>query len=42
MPRPNSKVAKGNKITYTEWCKKNEIAIFSTKEVKELKKWTKK
>jgi hypothetical protein len=41
MPRPQAKVAKGNKITYTEWCKKNDIAIFSTKEIKELKEWTK-
>ena len=40
MPRPHAKVAKGNKITYVEWCKKNDIKIFSTKEVKELKEWT--
>ncbi len=40
MPRPHSKVAKGNKITYVEWCKKNKIQIFSTKEIKELKEWT--
>jgi hypothetical protein len=42
MPRPQAKVAKGNKITYTEWCKKNKIQIFSTKEIKELKEWTRK
>ena len=41
MPRPHAKVAKGNKITYTQWCAKNSIAIFSTKEVKELKEWVK-
>ena len=40
MPRPHAKVAKGNKITYVEWCKKNDIKIFSTKEIKELKEWT--
>ena len=41
MPRPDSKVAKGNKITYRQWCDKYDIKIFSTKEIKELKKWTK-
>jgi hypothetical protein len=41
MPRPDSKVAKGNKITYRKWCEKYDIRIFSTKEIKELKKWTK-
>jgi hypothetical protein len=41
MPRPDSKVAKGNKITYRQWCDKYNIKIFSTKEIKELKKWTK-
>jgi hypothetical protein len=40
MPRPQAKIAKGNKITYVEWCKKNNIKIFSTKEIKELKEWT--
>ena len=41
MPRPDSKVAKGNKITYRKWCEKYDIKVFSTKEIKELKKWTK-
>jgi hypothetical protein len=41
MPRPEAKVAKGNKITYTQWCNKNDITIFSTKQIKELKEWTK-
>ena len=41
MPRPDSKVAKGNAITYTQWCSKNDIKIFSTKQIKELKEWTK-
>ncbi len=41
MPRPDSKVAKGNKITYRKWCEKYDIKIFSTKEIKELKEWTK-
>jgi len=40
MPKPNAKVAKGNKITYREWCKKNDIQIFGTNEIKELKEWT--
>jgi len=40
MPRPDSKVAKGNKITYTQWCSKYDIKIFSTKQIKELKQWT--
>mgnify|MGYP002633126371 FL=1 len=40
MPKPDSKVAKGNKITYRQWCDKNNIKIFSTKEIKELKEWT--
>jgi len=38
MPRPESKVSKGNRITYSQWCEKNDIKIFSTKEIKELKK----
>jgi len=41
MPRPHSKVAKGNKITYEQWCAKYDIKIFSTKQIEELKKWTK-
>ena len=41
MPRPDSKVAKRNKITYTQWCAKYDIKIFSTKQIKELKEWTK-
>jgi hypothetical protein len=41
MPKPDSRVRKGGKITYRQWCAKNKIAIFSTKEVKELKEWTK-
>jgi hypothetical protein len=40
MPRPDSKVAKGNKITYRQWCDKYDIKIFSTKQIKELKEWT--
>ena len=41
MPRPDSKVAKGNKITYTQWCDKYDIKIFSTAQIEELKQWTK-
>jgi hypothetical protein len=40
MPRPDSKVAKGNKITYTQWCNKYDIKIFSTAQIEELKEWT--
>ena len=42
MPRPDSKTRKGGKQTYREWCAKHDIPIFSTKEVKELKEWTRK
>lgn len=41
MPNPEKKTRKGGKITYREWCAKYDIKIFSTKEIKELKKWTK-
>ena len=40
MPKPDSKVRKGGKITYREWCAKHKIKIFSTSEIKELKEWT--
>ncbi len=42
MPQPNKRTRKGGKITYTQWCAKHDIAIFSTKEIKELKEWTRK
>ena len=41
MPRPDSKVAKGGKITYTKWCAKYGIKLFSTQQIEELKQWTK-
>jgi len=40
MPQPDKKTRKGGKITYRDWCAKYDIPIFSTKEVKELKEWT--
>ena len=42
MPQPDKRTRKGGKITYRDWCAKNDIAIFSTKEIKELKEWTRK
>ena len=42
MPDPNKKTRKGGKLTYRDWCAKNKVQIFSTKEVKELKEWTRK
>jgi len=41
MPDPEKKTRKGGKTTYRQWCAKYGIEIFSTKEIKELKKWTK-
>ena len=40
MPQPDKKTRKGGKITYRQWCAKYDIKIFSTKEIKELKEWT--
>jgi len=42
MPDPEKKTRKGGKTTYRQWCAKYDIKIFSTKEIKELKKWAKK
>ena len=42
MPRPDSKTRKCGKQTYRDWCANHDIPIFSTKEVKELKEWTRK
>jgi len=42
MPQPDKRTRKGGKITYRQWCKKHNIAIFSTNEIKELKEWTRK
>jgi len=42
MPDPNKYIRKGSKTTYRAWCKKHNIPIFSTKEIKQLKEWTRK
>jgi len=40
MPNPDKMTRKGGKTSYRDWCKKHNIPIFSTKEIKELKQWT--
>lgn len=42
MPDPEKKTRKGGKTSYRQWCGKHGIKIFSTKEIKELKEWTRK
>jgi hypothetical protein len=38
MPNPDKRTRKGGKITYRQWCIKNEIKIFSLNDIKALKK----
>jgi len=40
MPDPEKRTRKGGKTTYRQWCAKYDIKIFSTKQIKELKQWT--